>query len=229
LISIKVKLRLNKTKKPYSIGMNLMNNLNSKQITSWLLTSAFMLLLTVFSLFDQPYALAQSEISPVPTESTSTPMVAPAIMPPTVLPVDSVAANVQRLLTTNECVGCNLVGAQLDNVNLQAANLAGVNLQEAELEKANLQGINLATANLQGVDLSKANISGANLQGANLFDADLEGANLLGADLQGANLQKADLQKTNLTNANIQGANLLGADLEDAIVPLGFTNQYQYH
>ncbi|MBW4687922.1 MAG: pentapeptide repeat-containing protein [Komarekiella atlantica HA4396-MV6] len=205
-----------------------MNKPNSKKVTYWLLTAVFLGFLTIFSLFDQPYALAQSEIPPVSTESTQVPIVSPApVIPQTVWPVDSVAANVQRLLTTNECVGCNLVEAQLDNANLQAANLAGANLQKAELEKANLQGTNLATANLQGVDLSKANIAGANLQGANLYDADLEGANLLGADLQGANLQKADLQKTNLINANIQGANLLGADLEDAIVPTGFMNPYQ--
>jgi hypothetical protein len=206
-----------------------MKKSNSKKVTSWLLTALFLGCVMVFSLFDQPYALAQAEISPVPTESTPTPIVSPdPIIPPTLWSVDSVAANVQRLLTTNECVGCNLVEAQLERANLQAANLAGANLQKAELEKANLQGINLAAANLQGVDLSKANIAGANLQGANLFDADLEGANLLGADLQGANLQKADLQKTNLTNANIQGANLLGADLEDAIVPQGMMNPYQY-
>ncbi|MCC5632088.1 pentapeptide repeat-containing protein [Nostoc sphaeroides] len=205
-----------------------MKKTNSKKVTSWLLTAVFLAFMTVFSLFDQPSALAQSEIPPVTTESTSTPIVSPSpVIPPTLLPVNTVAANVQRLLTTNECVGCNLVEAQLDNANLQAANLAGANLQEAELEKANLQGTNLTSANLQGVDLSKANLAGANLQGANLFDADLEAANLLGADLQGANLQKADLQKTNLTNANIQGANLLGADLEDALIPPGFTNQYQ--
>ncbi|MDZ8056322.1 MAG: pentapeptide repeat-containing protein [Aulosira sp. ZfuVER01] len=205
-----------------------MNKPNSKKVTSWLLTAVFMGFLTIFTLFDQPFALAQSEILPVPTASTPAPIVSSApVIPPTTWPVDSVAANVQRLLTTNECVGCNLVEAHLERANLQSANLAGANLQKAELEKANLQGTNLASANLQGVDLSKANIAGANLQGANLYDADLEAANLLGADLQGANLQKADLQKTNLMNANIQGANLLGADLEDAIVPPGLMNPYQ--
>jgi Pentapeptide repeats (8 copies) len=199
-----------------------MNKLNSKKATSWLLTAVFLGFLTIFTLFDQPFALAQSEIPPVPTESTPAPFTSP-----TAWPIDNVAANVQRLLTTNECVGCNLYEAHLERANLPGANLAGANLRKAELEKANLQGSNLASANLQGVDLSKANIAGANLQGANLYDADLEAANLLGADLQGANLQKADLQKTNLISANIQGANLLGADLEDAIVPPGFMNPYQ--
>ncbi|MBW4628061.1 MAG: pentapeptide repeat-containing protein [Brasilonema octagenarum HA4186-MV1] len=200
-----------------------MNKQNSKTLTSWIVTAVFIVLIAGLSLFNQPSAFAQSETLPVvPTESLPAPVVSPTpATPPTTWFVDPVAANVRRLLTTNECVGCNLFEAQLERVNLLGANLEGANLQEAELEKANLQGTNLQTANLQGVDFSKANLQGVNFQGANLYDADLEGANLQGANLQGANLQKADLQKTNLTTANIEGANLLGADLEDAFLPPG--------
>ncbi len=200
-----------------------------KKLTSWIVTAVFVVLVVGFSFFNQPNALAQSETLPAPTESTPVPVVSSApATPPTTWFVDPVAANVRRLLTTNECVGCNLIEAQLERINLLGANLEGANLLKAELEKSNLQGTNLQKANLQGVDLSRANLSGVNLSGANLYDADLEGANLQGANLSGANLQKADLQKTNLTTANVEGANLLGADLEDAFLPPGIATQYQY-
>ncbi|MBV8883202.1 MAG: pentapeptide repeat-containing protein [Chroococcidiopsidaceae cyanobacterium CP_BM_RX_35] len=129
----------------------------------------------------------------VPVQSTTAPVISP-----TASSIESVAVNVRRLLDTKECVGCNLSGANLKTVNLQAANLAGANLQDADLEKANLQETNLQAANLQGADLGKANIAGANLQGANLFDADLEKANLIGAKIEGANLQGADLEKATM-------------------------------
>ncbi|KAB8330656.1 pentapeptide repeat-containing protein [Scytonema tolypothrichoides VB-61278] len=170
-----------------------MNKSNSKKLTNWLLTTVFLVLVVAFSLLNQPNASAQSQ-TPSITTTQSTPA-----------PITSVAANVRHLLETNECVGCNLIGAKLNDLNLKAANLENANLQNADLERANLQGTNLAGANLQGADLGKTNIIGANLERANLFDADLE--------------------KANLTDANIVGANLQGADLEDAIRSQGFTIQ----
>jgi uncharacterized protein YjbI with pentapeptide repeats len=190
------------------------------KLTSWILSALFL----VFGLgFSQPSVFAQTEILPETTvinESGTTSTVYPVA-----LPVESVSANVARLLQTNECIGCNLTGAVLKDANLQAANLENANLQNADLERANLQQTNLLGANLQGADLGKVNIAGANLENANLFDADLEKANLQGANLQGANLEGADLQKTNLLGANIQGANFRGADLEDAMIPPGMMLQ----
>ena len=116
--------------------------------------------------------------SPAPTLSPTAP-----VSSSVTAPVESVAANVRRLLETNQCVGCDLSGAVLKDMNLQAANLEGANLQKADLERANLQTTNLQGANLRGADLGKANIAAANLRGANLFDADLEKANLQAANL----------------------------------------------
>jgi uncharacterized protein YjbI with pentapeptide repeats len=170
----------------------LMNKSICHKLTNWIVAAAFLVLVAGFSLFDQPSAKAQSLTPPTTTQST------PA-------PITSVADNVRHLLATNECVGCNLMGATLKDSNLRNANLENANLQGADLERANLQGTNLQGANLQGADLGKANIIGANLENANLFDADLEKANLTGADIVGANFQ--------------------GADLEKAIIPLGLTAQ----
>ncbi|MBD2387231.1 pentapeptide repeat-containing protein [Cylindrospermum sp. FACHB-282] len=167
-----------------------MNKPISQKFTNWIVTAVFMALIVGFSLLEQPSAKAQSITPDISAQST------PA-------PIKSVAENVRHLLETNECFGCNLIGANLKDRNLQAANLENANLQGADLERANLQGTNLQGANLLGADLGKANIIGANLEKANLFDADLE--------------------KANLTDANTIGANFQGADLENAIIPLGFT------
>ncbi len=63
---------------------------------------------------------------------------------------------VQQLLNTRECPGCDLRGA-----DLRGAHLIG-----ADLRKANLQGANLEEANLEGADLTDANLEGANLTGS---------------------------------------------------------------
>jgi uncharacterized protein YjbI with pentapeptide repeats len=205
-----------------------MNVKISQKLTKALSTILCLVLVVVFSFFNQPNANAltrlketpsfQSGISApqTPTTSISTSETAKSSV---TLPQESISNNLTRLLQTNECVGCNLAGVALKDTNLQAANLEGANLQGADLERANLQQTNLLGANLQGADLGKTNIAGANLANANLFDADLEKANLQRVNLQGANLEGADLEKTNLASANIQGANLRGADLEDAILP----------
>lgn len=65
---------------------------------------------------------------------------------------------VQRLLSSKECVNCDLSGA----------NLAGLDLSGTNLKAANLEG-----ANLQGTKLGNAILTDANLQSANLTDADL--------------------------------------------------------
>jgi uncharacterized protein YjbI with pentapeptide repeats len=166
-----------------------------------------------FSLFNQPNANAlikSKETNTLPSGITTnqtqiTPAESRFIPNPTkyrtLSTQESVLNNIDRLLKTNECIGCNLVGASLKDMDLQGANLQGANLQGADLERANLQKTNLSGANLQGADLGKTNIAGANLEAANLFDADLE--------------------KANLEGTNLEAANLRGADLEDAILPVG--------
>ncbi len=99
-----------------------------------------------------------------------------------------VLRNIELLLDTNQCYGCNLEGA----------DLSGRGLEESDLEGANL---------------SNANLKGADLEGANL-----KGANLTGADLQNADLSEADLYKADLTDADLTGADLEETLLDDAIL-----------
>ena len=75
-------------------------------------------------------------------------------------------ADLQKLMDTNECVKCDLSGA----------NLEGVNLMDANLEVANLMDANLSGANLAYADLNGANLAGADLESARLGRFDLRGA-----------------------------------------------------
>ncbi|XTZ12615.1 MAG: pentapeptide repeat-containing protein, partial [cyanobacterium endosymbiont of Rhopalodia inflata] len=76
-------------------------------------------------------------------------------------------AHIQRLLTTNECIGCDL-----SNEDLRFAHLIG-----ADLREANLSGSTLIEANLEGADMTGANLKGSNLTEAIVTNASLNDSN----------------------------------------------------
>jgi uncharacterized protein YjbI with pentapeptide repeats len=121
----------------------------------------------------------------------------------------AIAANpdqVQRLLTTRQCPGCDLRQAGLVYADLRGADLRG-----ADLRGANLSRAQLATANLDGADLR-----GTSLFGADLSMASLRQANLGGADLREATVTQADFDGAITTNAGYMGAVGLPPSLADA-------------
>ena len=65
-------------------------------------------------------------------------------------------ADLQKLMDTNECVKCDLSGANLGGTNLMDANLSGANLVSAYLAGANLAGADLESARLGRFDLRGA-------------------------------------------------------------------------
>lgn len=103
--------------------------------------------------------------------------------------------HLQQLLSTGECMFCNLAGAGLVRADLRQAQLRGVDLRDANLSRADLRG-----ADLRGADLSGASLFGANLRGANL-----SGATFDGTDLREADLVAADLSEVDLATAYLQG------------------------
>jgi uncharacterized protein YjbI with pentapeptide repeats len=136
-----------------------------------------------------------------------------------------------RWRDSNPKVRPNLIGADLDSVNLSHANLTGALLIGADLEDAILEGAKLIdvdasgayfiNANLTNVKLIDSDMSGANFTNAILNNADLSGANLSGANLTRAKLERANLSRTNLSDAilidaNLEEAKLRSADLRDA-------------
>lgn len=104
--------------------------------------------------------------------------------------------HLSQLLSSKNCVSCDLTGSGLVNANLSGANLS----------RANLSNANLSQANLAGADLTGANLTGASLNGANLTGANLTNTNLTGTDLRDSYLQNANFTGTQLKNAYIQGA-----------------------
>lgn len=111
--------------------------------------------------------------------------------------------NVRKLVNTNLCPNCDLVG-----VDLRGAHLIG-----ADLRKADLSSADLSWANLEGADLSHANLTGADLTGAFLTNASLYGADLDNANLSQAQLYFVDVRDASTDNLNLAGATVVGTPL----------------
>lgn len=111
--------------------------------------------------------------------------------------------DVQQLLQTSECPGCDLSGA-----DLSFAHLIGADLREANLEGANLEG-----ANLEGADLTGANLQNTRLYKTYLTNASLNRSNLANADLRSAIAFHADTRGANLSNLNIADAQIYGSGI----------------
>ncbi|NQZ08802.1 MAG: pentapeptide repeat-containing protein [Algicola sp.] len=107
----------------------------------------------------------------------------------------------------------NLVGIELQEIDMTMATLSNANLQRVNMSKSDLTVANLESADLSEANLSNAILNGANLKGANLKGANLEGANLAGANLKGANLEGTNLEGANFTDANLTDVNLTHAVL----------------
>ncbi len=123
------------------------------------------------------------------------------------------ASDLQKLLTTNRCEGCdlsgvNLIGIDLSNAQLQGAKLNAANLSGADLSGANLTKVSAVGTSFVGANLQKTVLVKASLIYANLAKVQLNEATLQGTDLQGANLVGADLNGAKITESDFVGANL---------------------
>ena len=67
--------------------------------------------------------------------------------------------DLQRLKDTNECVQCDLRGANLRDANLKDANLRSALLFNADLSGADLENTHLGEAYMKGVILCNTTIS----------------------------------------------------------------------
>ena len=127
---------------------------------------------------------------------------------------------VQQILETRSCPGCDLrgvdlsggllVGADFSGANLDGADLSGARLSQSNLRGASLQDANLEGAILNDTDLTGANLTGAQLAGSRLLEAILVDANLTSVDLEGARFRNTDLSGATMTDANLRGASVEG-------------------
>lgn len=130
-------------------------------------------------------------------------------------------AELDRLLKTKHCNGCNLEGADLRGKALQGAELRWVMLDRADLRGANLKGADLTGASLQGARLDRANLQGVRLEGARLLGVDLSEVKLIGADLRWADLRHLDVDVA-FEFVELIGVQLEGARFKDGVRCGGF-------
>ncbi len=89
--------------------------------------------------------------------------------------------NLEKLVKTKSCKGCDLSGLSLNRLDLTDADLEGADLSLAKLSLTNLSRANLRNANLRGAvfggtDLSDADLRGADLRGTSLASSYHQGA-----------------------------------------------------
>lgn len=98
--------------------------------------------------------------------------------------------DLQRLMASGQCRGCDLRNADLRNRDLSGAQLEGSDLSGARLGGSSLAGARLRGARLRGVALFDVRLTGADLRDADLthldIDRDLEFVDLTGVLLEGA-------------------------------------------
>lgn len=97
--------------------------------------------------------------------------------------------NVERLLKTRECRGCDFTGTSIIN-----KDLTGVDVSGASFEGASLYASNLTGANLTGVNFRDAVLKRTDLKDAALDLTDMSGADISFA--MNANLQSAGTTST---------------------------------
>ena len=129
----------------------------------------------------------------------------------------------QQLLSTKECIGCNLSnvnlrGLDLSGANLENANLSNADLSSANLSRANLTGANFYLSNLSQSNLSQANLTRTNLSSANVAGASLNQASLVDSTATYADLSNVDLSDSNVQDSNLSDANLTGANFSNATI-----------
>ncbi|MGB3206958.1 MAG: pentapeptide repeat-containing protein [Crinalium sp.] len=119
------------------------------------------------------------------------------------LPSTSKTPELNRLLSTGECFGCNLVGVDLTGVHLVGVDLRNANLQGAIFVNANLEGADLAGANLQAANFTAAFVSGTDFSNANLTKVNFTQAKLIDSEVAGAVLQDITLTDAEVFNTAI--------------------------
>jgi hypothetical protein len=100
------------------------------------------------------------------------------------------AGDLETLLASGKCPGCDLRGADLRNRNLNGVQLNAADLRDARLAGSSLAGASLRGARLTGIDFFEVRLTGADLRDADLshlhIDRDLEFMDLTGVLLEGA-------------------------------------------
>lgn len=138
----------------------------------------------------------------------------------------SVADNIQTLLRTRSCKGCNLTAANLTNASLQNVNLVGADVTLALFSGSDLSCINPNFGDSNCTRFDNARAVAADFGCFDVNDAatcvDLNNATFASTDLRNADFRGADLTDAFFNDSDMTGANLEGAWLKS--VSFGYAN-----
>lgn len=138
---------------------------------------------------------------------------------------DVVNDNAQTLLSTNACLGCNLVSANLDNADLEGTNLMFTDLTSALMRSANLNSAMMFAdscslpVELCGTILDFALLDNTTFQNADMRFAQMTAINGPNTDFTGANLTSAQFNSGSCSannDASICGSQLVGTLFDNA-------------
>lgn len=101
-----------------------------------------------------------------------------------------VLVQINRLIETRACAGCELQNSDLSGIDLSGVDLSAANLNGSKLHQTNLRGANLRGASLRNISLSDTALAGADLRNADLSDIDIdqvfEYVEIIGTQFEGA-------------------------------------------
>ncbi|MFH0781300.1 MAG: pentapeptide repeat-containing protein [Pseudomonadota bacterium] len=98
---------------------------------------------------------------------------------------DTALKNLEKLVKTKSCRGCDLSGLTLNRLDLVGADLEGADLSSAKLSLTNLTRANLKNCNLRGAIFGGTDLSDADLRGADLRGTSLDSSYHQGAQFDG--------------------------------------------
>jgi uncharacterized protein YjbI with pentapeptide repeats/beta-lactamase regulating signal transducer with metallopeptidase domain len=129
------------------------------------------------------------------------------------------------------CMGCDLSGRDLRNIDLHGLKITGADMTKTDLRGANLAGTefagtDLSGANLDGANLTNARFTGTDISNTTFHNARMDGVRFVGVSLRGTGLDPAgiravllrgcegcDLSHMNLRGVDFRGMELTGVDL----------------
>lgn len=126
--------------------------------------------------------------------------------------------HLEQFNATNQCVLCDLSGANLAWTKHQKAELFHADLSRALLKSAFFGEANFAHASLIDAMASNAHFTLAVFDEANLSRMNARSSYFSGASFKNANLYQANFSRANLSNADLSQAVLKDVDFSHAIL-----------
>jgi uncharacterized protein YjbI with pentapeptide repeats len=110
-----------------------------------------------------------------------------------------------QLLTTKKCAGCNL-----NDVTIVGQDLSGADLTRARMWNSVLIGVNFSHGNFDNLELMNATVTGCNFSGGNFNRTVLNGSKFSLSDFSGAVCESWSAKNLDLLGCNLRGVRMNG-------------------